>query len=104
MRRNNGVEPIRVIVNRRIDILLSKACEVVSEREADSKRYVKLSCKLSMRHRIAMGATRKKMFCKKCFLPLVLGKTVKIEKNGEWENYICRCGEVKKMHATGKKK
>ncbi len=92
------VEPIRVIVNRRIDTLLKKAVEVVDTRQQDAREYVKLAKKLSMRHRIPMGKNRKKLFCKVCENAWKQNYNLQIVNEEKWEIYKCTCGATRKFH------
>jgi len=92
------VASIREIVNKRIDALLKKAVQAVQTRKDDSIKYVQLAKKLSMRHRIAMGKTRKKMFCKSCECALKKDYNLQIETKDDWEIYICECGAKTKFH------
>jgi len=98
MSRNKNLPPLKKIVEERIDLLLKKAKEAYAQRPADSKKYIKLARKLSMRHRIAMGRQRKKLFCRECNTPLIEKKTLTIEKNKDWLIYSCECGAKRKFH------
>jgi len=98
-KRRPGVASLRTIVEQRINTLLTKAAQVASEREQDSKKYVKLARALSMRHRIAMGKERKKLFCKSCGSPWIKGFNLEIKKEDVWEIYMCACGAKRKFHS-----
>lgn len=98
MAKRTDIPPLRKIVEARVDTLLNKALEVAKERPQDARRYVQLAQKLSMRHRVRMGAERKRKFCKKCQLPLIENYTLKITKEGDWEIYTCVCGAKRKFH------
>lgn len=89
---------LREIVQGRIEKLFLEAKNCAKERPDDAKNYVKLACTLAKRHRIAIGSRRKKQFCKKCGSVFILGQNLKIEKEGDWQNYICKCGGKKKFH------
>lgn len=58
----------------RIEKLLQLAKEYLETDEVLSKRYVTLARRIAMRHRIKLG---NKLFCKKCGILFVFGKTVK---------------------------
>ncbi|MFA5108884.1 MAG: hypothetical protein WC492_05145 [Candidatus Micrarchaeia archaeon] len=98
---NQNAPKLNDIVQVRIDTLLSCAHKAYAQRPADSKRYVELACTLAKRHRIAIGSKRKKLFCTKCFLPMILQKTMRIENEGEWEVQTCiLCGKKKRFHCS----
>jgi RNase P subunit RPR2 len=89
---------LRSIVEGRIEKLFLEAVNCAKERPADAKEYAKLACTIAKRHRIAIGKERKKKFCKKCGAVFILGQNLEIEKDGEWEIYICKCGGKRKFH------
>ena len=99
------LDPLAVIAKRRIDTLLSLAKEEVRTDEKLAKRYVHLARSIASRHRIPLGRERKHLFCKKCDLPWIVGKNVKVrlEQKTRRAIYTCACGEKKGFAYTTRK-
>ena len=75
--------------------MLELAREKYGEDQALAKRYVTLARKTAMRHRIQLG---NKAFCKKCGVPWIPGKTLKVRLKGKTALYIClNCNNVKRF-------
>jgi len=70
--------------------LLGLAADALDSDEKLAKRYVSLARKIAARHRLPLG---NKAFCKKCGLPWVPGKTVRVRLQGRGKTvlYTCVC-------------
>ena len=94
---NPHLDPLPVIAKRRIDTLLTLAKEEVRVNEPRAKRYVHLARSIATRHRIPLGKARKHLFCKKCDMPWLVGKNVKVRLEPKTRRaiYTCACGAKK---------
>jgi len=104
-RKMEGGKNMRQKVEERVEILLSKACEVVKARPSDALKYVKTARKLCMRHRIPVGRARKRMFCKKCLMPFAPGYNMKVRQDSKNKRvlYVCECGGIRSFSYMKKK-
>ncbi|MFH0961845.1 MAG: ribonuclease P [archaeon] len=83
---------INEIARERIELLLDLA-ERNLDRPERARRYVELARKIGMKHSIRLKEDRQR-FCKKCLIPLVIGKTVsvRISKDGRKIVSCLLCG------------
>ena len=91
------LDPMPVIVARRVDTLLSLAKKEVRGDEKLAQKYVKLACVLAARHRMPMKRERKHLFCKSCYRPWIIGYNVKVRLDSKTRRavYTCKCGKKK---------
>ncbi|MEW5955339.1 MAG: ribonuclease P [Candidatus Micrarchaeota archaeon] len=83
------------IARERIRKLLRLAREALDEDEKLSKRYVDLAKRIAMRHRIKLG---NKLFCKKCGIVFVQGKTLRVRVSNKIPVYVCvTCSAARKI-------
>ncbi|MEM0324831.1 MAG: ribonuclease P [Candidatus Aenigmatarchaeota archaeon] len=69
------------IAKERIKILLKLAFEKVKEKDLElAKRYVELARKIALRTNFRLKKL-KRLFCKKCNIPLVYGLTARVRLN-----------------------
>lgn len=87
------------VAKERVELLLDLAKKKYTEGdETLAKRYCQLARKIQLRYRVRNKEYLKK-YCKKCFLPWVKGKTVKVRVNSRsaFVEYVCTCGTIKKI-------
>ncbi|MEM0475740.1 MAG: hypothetical protein QW343_03020 [Candidatus Norongarragalinales archaeon] len=95
------------IARGRCEKLLRLAAAVLDEDEKLAKRYVALARKIAARHRIPLG---NKAFCKKCGLPWIAGRTVKVRLGrrcagrGKTVLYTCVCKNTRRFPYSRKTK
>jgi len=81
---------INEVARQRCEKLLRLAAEALDSDEKLAKRYVALARRIAARHRLPLG---NRAFCKKCGLPWVPGKTVRVRLQGRGKTvlYTCVC-------------
>jgi len=88
------------IARERVDTLLRLAKKMLKEgREDVAKRYCSLARKIQLRYRVKPSRKGRLEYCKKCFIPWIPGKSVRIvlNSNRRCVEYICACGHVKRI-------
>jgi ribonuclease P protein subunit RPR2 len=88
---------VEAIARQRIQTLLELARQKWPSDKALSRRYVSLAKKIAMRHRVKLG---NRLFCKKCGVVFVPGRTVRVRKSAKQKAvlYICQeCGAARKF-------
>ena len=91
------LDPMPVIVARRVDTLLTLAKKEIRGDEKLAQKYVKLAGVLAARHRLPMKRERKHLFCKSCYRPWIVGYnvSVRLESRTKRAIYTCACGKKK---------
>jgi RNase P subunit RPR2 len=92
-------ESMQSIAEERIRILLGKAFEAMKEgREDLARRYCTLARNIQLRYRVRLKKEITLKYCKKCHLPWIVGKTLKVRTNSKERciEYICMCGYRKR--------
>ncbi|MGB9635102.1 MAG: ribonuclease P protein component 4 [Candidatus Micrarchaeia archaeon] len=92
-------ESMQSIAEERIRILLDKAFEAMKEgNEGFARRYCALARKIQLRYRVRLKKEIALKYCKKCYLPWIIGKTLKVRTNSKDRciEYICICGYKKR--------
>ncbi|MEM5832110.1 MAG: hypothetical protein QXT38_02250 [Candidatus Aenigmatarchaeota archaeon] len=106
MRRAQLKTFYKKIAKERIEILLDLAFKKLEEGDEElAKKYMQLVRTIALKTNYRLKGL-KKYFCKKCFIPLVIGKTarVRLNKNHKTINITClKCGYVKRYPYKPKK-
>jgi ribonuclease P protein subunit RPR2 len=95
------------VARGRCEKLFGLAAQVLDSDEKLAKRYVALARKIAARHRLPLG---NKAFCKKCGLPWVPGKTVRVRLQGGRSGggktvlYTCVCKNSRRFPYSRKSK
>ena len=81
------------IADERVDILLGLAGKIAGTDPDRARRYVGLARRIGMRYSVRLGE-RRRLFCRKCLIPLVPGATakVRIAKGGRKIVACLSCG------------
>jgi len=69
---------VTAIASDRIDILLRQARDMLARDPRLSKRYVELAQKISMRTKVRIPSSEKRLICKKCGLILIPGRNARV--------------------------
>ena len=95
--KKTRLDPMPVIVARRVDTLLTLAKKEVRGDEKLAQKYVKLACVLAARHRTPMKRERKHLFCRSCYRPWIVGYNAKVRLDSKTKRaiYTCACGKKK---------
>ncbi len=87
------------IAEERVAILLKLARETYLGGDAElARRYCRLARKVQLRYRVRLKKETALKYCKKCFTPWIVGRTVRVRTNSKNKcvEYTCVCGRVKR--------
>jgi len=88
----------KYIAIKRMFILYDKALEVLDKDKELARRYIYLMWRIKLKFRIKTPKKLRNKFCKKCFIPWVVGKTLSIRIRKGRIIYRClNCGYVKRF-------
>ena len=82
---------VATVARERIDLLPRQAEGILPKSGELSRRYVGLARKISKRTKIRIPKEKKHYFCKKCGLPLVLGKNARVRLRSPNSRIIISC-------------
>lgn len=86
---------IKSISKERISILLDNAFKIIEKNEERAIRYIKLAFSIVKKNKVKLSKEQKIRFCRKCFIPWIFPKNVKIffDHNNKRILYKCKkCG------------
>jgi ribonuclease P protein subunit RPR2 len=86
------------IILKRINILFKRAIDVLDKDPALARRYIYILWKLKQKAKVQLPRNLRNKFCKKCFAPWVVGKTLRVRiRNGKIIYTCLSCGKVKRF-------
>ncbi|MEM3363916.1 MAG: ribonuclease P [Candidatus Micrarchaeia archaeon] len=88
------------IARERVITLLQLAKKMLGQGRDDvAKRYCSLARKIQLRYRVRLPRKGRLEYCKKCFIPWVPGKSVRVrlDSNRRCVEYACVCGHKKRI-------
>ena len=96
-------EKIKDLIKERMIELTNIALKTKNEKLA--KRYIDIVIHYKNKNKVKIPNEIKNSFCKKCHIPWIPGKTVKIRKMKGYILYIClKCGYKKRITTKSLKK
>ena len=91
------------IASERIKELL-QISEIYKDDEILSINSIKTAVAISKRHKIRIPQNYKRMFCKKCYIPYIPNRTVRIRTGRGKVTFTClKCGHIKRIPYTKEK-
>lgn len=89
----------RDIVRKRIKMLYNLAIMEIKNNNIEmSSRYIYLMLKLKRKYRANIPKHIRRSYCKKCFVPLIPGKTLDIRiRNGKIIYRCKRCNNIRRF-------
>lgn len=98
-RKPGGLPPMNKLVESRVDRLLSEARQMHAQDGKLAVRYVELALALASRHRFRLGNARRHLYCAKCHVPWIAGRTVMVRlmARERMSRYTCACGHSRKF-------
>jgi ribonuclease P protein subunit RPR2 len=105
VRRNYGKTRAAVesVAKERIEILITKAREMVEEDKDLSRRYVDLARRISERAKVRIPSELKKYLCKECGMALIPGRNAKVRLHARNTGIVItclECGAMKRFPVT----
>jgi len=88
------------VAEERVHILIERALgEYRNGNEELAKKIGRLAHKIRLRHRIRLKKEWRLKYCKRCFVPWVAGRSVRIRNDGKnmCKIYTCECGYIKRI-------
>jgi ribonuclease P protein subunit RPR2 len=88
------------IARERIVILFEQAGKELEKNPERSRLYVKLARKIGTRYNVRLSKEEKARFCKKCDMPLVLGRTAKVRIESKTKSVTVQCKSCGRAYRT----
>ncbi len=91
----------RAVARERVALLLGMAKDVWEEDRERARRYAGLAFSIVKRMKVRLTKEQKVAFCRRCFAPWIVGKTVEVRVESRNKRILYKCRECGYERAFG---